>query len=145
MRRSLAVLLLLAGCSEQGTPPPSPECTAGAAEVTKALAAVPGDVTLSDGTRLSECVRNADSDAEQQNLGIVLTAVAEDLEAQAPEDPRAALQLGYLVGAARRGAPGESALQFELVRRLEGSVPRELPPDAKRSLAEGLAAGEERG
>ena len=146
MRRSLAVLLLLvAGCSEQGAPAPSAECTAGAEEVKRALAAAPGDVALGDGTLLSECVRNADSDAEQQNLGIVLTDVAEDLEAQAPDDPRAALQLGYLVGAARRGAPGDSALQFELVRRLEGSVPGDLPRAARGSLDEGLKAGERRG
>ena len=146
MRRSLAVLLVVAaGCSEQGAAAPSPECTAGADAVARALAAAPGDVALGDGTRLSECVRNAESDADQQNLGIVLTSVAEDLEAKAPDDPRAALQLGYLVGAARRGAPGDSSLQFELVRRLEASIPGDLPPAARRSLDEGLKAGEQRG
>ena len=146
MRRSLAVLLLVvAGCSEQGAPAPSPECTAGADEVTRALAAAPGDVTLGDGTRLSECVRNADSDADQQSLGIVLTSVAEDLEAKAADDPGAALQLGYLVGAARRGAPSESALQFELVQSLERSAAVELPPASERALAEGRRAGEARG
>jgi hypothetical protein len=146
VRRGLPILLtLLVGCSEQGGPPPSPECMAGREEVAEALAAAPGDVRLVDGTRLSECVRNAESDAELQNLGVVLTGVAEDLEADAPEDPRAALRLGYLVGAARRGAPSDSALQFELVRRLEASVARELPPASARSLAQGLAAGERRG
>ena len=118
---------------------------AGAEEIAKALAAAPGEVRLVDGTPLSACVRNAESDAEQQNLGIVLTDVAEDLEAQAAEDPRAALQLGYLVGAARKGAPGDSSLQFELVRRLEGSVPREMSTEAERALTEGLRAGEQRG
>ena len=146
MRRSLAVLLLLAGgCSEQGRPPPSPECTAGPAEVAKALAAAPGEVRLVDGTRLSECVRSAESDAELQNLGIVLTDVAEDLEADAREDPRAALRLGYLVGAARRGAPSDSALQPELVRRLQGNMAMDLPAAGEQALAEGLRAGEARG
>ena len=146
MRRSLAVLLLLAGgCSEQGRPPPSPECTAGPAEVAKALAAAPGEVRLVDGTRLSECVRSAESDAELQNLGIVLTDVAEDLEADAREDPRAALRLGYLVGAARRGAPSDSALQSELVRRLQGNMAMDLPAAGEQALAEGLRAGEARG
>ena len=140
-----AASVVVAGCSEQGRPPPSPECMAGADEIAKALESAPGEVRLVDGTLLSACVRNAESDAEQQNLGIVLTDVAEDLEAQAPEDPEAALRLGYLVGAARRGAPGDSALQFELVRRLEGSLARELPPDSARAAEEGLKAGESRG
>ncbi len=146
MRRALAVFLLVAGgCSEQGRPPPSAECSAGGDAVAEALEAAPGEVTLVDGTRLSECVRNAESDAELQNLGIVLTGVAEDLEAQARDDPQAALRLGYLVGAARRGAPSDSALQFELVQRLEGSVPAELPAASERAIAEGLRAGEARG
>lgn len=140
-----AASVAVGGCSEQGRPPPSAECTSGADAVARALAAAPGDVRLSDGTPLSDCVRNADSDAEQQNLGLVLTDVAEDLEAEADEDPRAALQLGYLVGAARRGAPGDSALQFELVRRLEGSVPADLSAAAQSALDEGLKAGEQRG
>ena len=148
MRRGVPFLLCVLwgfGCSEQGRPPPSAACTAEPQEIVRALDAAPGDVRLADGTPLSECVRNAYSDAEQQNLGIVLTDVAEDLEAKAADDPRAALRLGYLVGAARRGAPGDSSLQFELVRRLEGSVPGDLPPDARRSLDEGLRAGEQRG
>jgi hypothetical protein len=144
-RAALLILVLVCGCSEDNGPPPSPECTAGAAEVAKALEAAPRDVRLVDGTRLSDCVRRADSDAQQQELGIVLTDVAEDLEAEAADDPRAALRLGYLVGAARRGAPGDSSLQFELVRRLEGSVAGELPPESRDALAEGLAAGEARG
>ncbi len=146
MRRGVLLLLCLAaGCSEQGRAAPSPECLAGPDAVAKALADAPGDVALVDGTRISDCVRSAYSDAEQQNLGIVLTEVAEDLEADAAENPRAALRLGYLVGAARRGAPGDSALQFELVRRLERSAAIDLPAASQRSLEEGMRAGEQRG
>ncbi|HEV2061962.1 MAG TPA: hypothetical protein VGR12_03840, partial [Solirubrobacteraceae bacterium] len=58
------------------------------AAVSRALAAAPGGVTLADGTRLSDCVRNAESDAELQSVGVVLTSVAEDLERDAPDDPR---------------------------------------------------------
>jgi hypothetical protein len=137
--------VLAAGCSEEGAAPPSAECSAGADQVAKALEAAPGEVRLADGTRISECVRAADSDAEQQTLGLVLTEVAEDLELAAPEDPAAALRLGYLVGAARRGAPGDSSLQFELVVRLERSAGLDLPPQGARALQEGLKAGEERG
>ena len=146
MRRCLALILLgMWGCSEEGGPPPAVGCTAGADAVASALEAAPGEVTLADGARLSECVRDSDSDAELQSLGIVLTRVAEDLEAEAPEDPDAALRLGYLVGAARRGAPSDSSLQFELVQRLQRSAGVELPPASQRTLMEGLRAGEARG
>ena len=148
-RRSVLIAALaLAGCSEEGRPAPAAECTAGAAAVVRALGDAPGEVRLADGTALSECVRNTESDAELQNLGIVLTDAAEDLEAAAPEDPQAALKLGYLIGAARRGAPSESALQAELVRRLERSAalaPEATTPAARRAVQAGMKAGEARG
>ena len=119
-------------------------CVDGAPSVARALRSAPGAVRLGDGTPLSRCVERAESESELQNLGIVLTQVAEDLEASAPDDPRAALQLGYLVGAAHRGAPGESTLQTELVRRLERSA-ASLDGAAERALADGIRAGEARG
>ena len=148
-RRSLAIAAVVgvvaAGCGTSETPPPSAECTAEPAAVTRALAKAPGEVRLADGTALSDCVRRAESDAELQNLGLVLTGVAEDLEASAPSAPRAALQLGYLIGAARRGAPSESSIQAELVHRLERSGAVTLSAEAERALAEGMRAGERGG
>ena len=146
-RRAVVVVCLVVagGCTESDGPPPSTACTAEPAAVAAALAKAPGEVRLADGTPLSECVARAGSDAELQNLGLVLTGVAEDLEAQALEEPRAALQLGYLIGAARRGAPSESSLQAELVHRLERSAALDLPAAAERALAEGMRAGERSG
>ena len=139
--------LALAGCSRSSDGPSLPAgCTAGRDAVARALERAPGDVRLVDGTPLSDCVRHAESEAELQNVGLVLTGVAEDLEAAARRAPRAALKLGYLVGAARRGAPSESSLQAELVYRLERSAAIDgLPPAAERALAEGMRAGERRG
>ena len=147
-RRSLAIALLVVGaggCGTSETPPPSPACTSEPAAVADALAKAPGEVRLTDGTALSDCVRRAESDAELQNLGLVLTRIAEDLEASAPSAPRAALQLGYLIGAARRGAPSESSIQAELVHRLERSAAVTLSAEAERALAEGMEAGERSG
>ena len=144
-RTVLIAALALAGCSQSDGPPPAAACTAGAEHVTAALRAAPGEVRLDGGTPISECVERARSDAELQNLGLILTEVAEDLEASAPRRSSAALQLGYLIGAARRGAPSDSALQAELVHRLERSAAIRLAPAAERALAKGMRAGEERG
>jgi hypothetical protein len=121
----------------------SPECTAGPDAVEAALARAPGEVRLDGGVALSACVRFARTDAELQNLGLALTEVAERLEPRARDgDDRAALQLGYLIGAARKGAPSESSLQAELVYRLERSA---AFGGSSGSLAEGMRAGESRG
>ena len=142
---ALLAALAVAGCSRSEGAGPSPECTVGAGEVAKALRAAPGEVRLVDGTAISDCVRRAESEADLQNIGLVLTRVAEDLEDRARTTPRAALELGYLVGAARRGAPSDSSLQAELVYRLERSAAIRMPVEAERALAEGMRAGERRG
>ena len=144
----LATLLaaaLLAGCSGDDGPAMPLECISGSGDVKRALERAPGEVRLEHGTLLSECVARAESDGELQDLGVVLTDVAEDLEASAASAPQAALQLGYLVGAARRGAPSESSLQAELVHRLERSAAISLSTASEAALADGLRAGEARG
>jgi hypothetical protein len=124
----------------------STACTDGPGPIAEALRAAPGDVRLVDGTPLSACIDAATSDAELQNVGVNMTNVAEDLELLAPSDDRAALQLGYLVGAARRGAGSANAVQAELVRRLERSANLDGPTaSARRALQEGMQAGEARG
>ena len=114
--------------------------------VERALEAAPGEVRLEGGVRISACIRTARSDGELQNVGGVLTGAAEALELRAASDATAALQLGYLVGAARRGASRENGIQAELVRRLERSAALDAPtPEARTALRRGMAAGEARG
>ncbi|HEV3001711.1 MAG TPA: hypothetical protein VGW75_13300 [Solirubrobacteraceae bacterium] len=149
LARAAAALVLaalaLTACSRSDGPAPSPECTVGPRELAKALRAAPGDVRLVDGTPISDCVGRARSDSNLQNIGLALTRVAEDLEAGARTAPRPALELGYLIGAARRGAPHDSSLQAELVYRLERSAAVSMPPECERALVEGMRAGERRG
>ena len=142
----LAAAALAGGCGAEEEPIPF-ACVNGSAEaVERALADAPGAVVLEGGTSISACIRTARSDAELQNAGGILTTAAEHLELEAPADATAALQLGYLVGAARRGASKENGIQAELVRRLERSAALEAPtPAAKAALAKGLEAGEQRG
>ena len=146
-RRALAFLVagVLAGCGAEEEAELPVACTDGQA-VARALQAAPGRVALPDGAALSECVARATSDAELQEFGLTATAVAEDLESASREDPEAALRLGYLIGAARRGAAATpSGIQLELARRLERSGAQVAGEAAQRALVRGLQAGEARG
>ena len=120
-------------------------CTQGAAPILRALEAAPGAVRLAGGTRLSDCVKDATTDAELQSLGLMLTPLADRLAVAADRSDAAALQLGYLVGAARRGG-GRVGLQAELVRRLEQAAGLDGVAAAHRfAYRRGLRAGEARG
>ena len=130
-----------AGCGED-RPPLSPACTEGAGAILRALARAPGPVRLADGTRLSDCVTRAYGDGELQSLGFSLTPAADRLAA-APT-PRSALQLGYLVGAIRRGAARTNGVHVELVRRLEGTATFDAPA-LVAAARRGIRAGERSG
>jgi hypothetical protein len=141
----LAAAALAAGCQDDGAPPVSLACTEDPKAVVRALSGAPGAVALADGTPLSRCLRDADGDADLQEVGSTFSRAAEDLELVALRgDERAGLQLGYLVGAARRGARTTSGLADELVRRLERSAAAVEGPAAD-AVQRGLAAGEARG
>jgi hypothetical protein len=149
MPRGLALLVALAvgaagGCGSDERPLPA-ACTQGAAPILQALRAAPGAVRLADGTRLSDCVKRATTDAELQSLGLMLTPLAERLAAAADRSDASALELGYLVGAARRGG-GTLGLQAELVRRLEQAAGLDgVAPAHRSAYRRGLRAGEARG
>ena len=118
---ALATALALGGCSKQEDDPPAPvECKEGAATVRAALARAPARVELG-GTPLSECFTRGSNAADLQQVGATYVSVASDLAAEAKQRPDgpAALQLGYLVGAARRGAAGTQGIHEELMRRIE--------------------------
>jgi hypothetical protein len=115
---TLALLLALAGCSQDEKLPKA--CDTTPAAVTRALARAPGDVRL-DGVPISECLTSNADAAEVQRVGALLVPVAERLAGVARNDPEgpSATRLGYLIGAVRRGAEGSPGLHAELVRRLE--------------------------
>jgi hypothetical protein len=146
----LAVALLCLGlvACGQRDPPLDATCTESPETIVRALRGVPGRVTLPSGTPLSQCVERADSDAELQSVGLVLTTAAEQLARRADAgDARAALELGYLAGAVRRGAAHTAGIHAELERRVSRSAAflDEAGPRVERALLRGLAAGEARG
>ncbi len=141
---SLAAAVLAGGCGAEQLQV-SPLCFEARA-LDRALAAAPRSVALPDGTTVSECVSGASSAAELQDFGLIATRLAERLERRAARDPEAAVQLGFLVGAARVGAEQTNGVNLELIRRLERSAALEgAPPAAQRALVRGLRAGRELG
>jgi hypothetical protein len=138
-----AAVLAGAGCGESRAPLPA-TCTEGQATLTRALRAAPAPVRLPGGTPLSECVGAARDIGELQEFGVILTGVADRLADRAPRDPAAAMRLGYLIGAARRGAAHGEGVPLELVHRLEVTA-RRLPAQARAELDRGLRAGERTG
>jgi hypothetical protein len=90
-------------------------------------------------------VREASEASELQAAGNGLVTVAGDLADSARGDPGgdAELQLGFLVGAARRGAGEQGGERTELVRRLEQEAGA-LEGD-RQAYRRGTRAGEESG
>jgi hypothetical protein len=143
-----ATALALAGC---GSDPERDGLAAGCAnreQIASALEAAPGAVSLKTGTTISGCVNSARSDADLMTLGFAITAVADRLAEESREgDRRAALELGFLVGAADRGASTSQGIQSELAYRLESSARRieAAGPQARAAFEEGRSAGERQG
>lgn len=149
----LAALLVcpavaVAACG-RGEPAFDQACAESTQAIERALAAAPGRVALPSGTRLSQCVAAARSDADLQNAGTTLTGAADDLAERALHgDAHAPLELGYLIGAARAGARHSAGVQDELVRHVELAGARVVggaQPTARAELARGMRAGEARG
>ena len=142
---ALAGLMLLAGCGQEKHSL-APVCVESGAPILKALQSAPGAVRLRGGVRISECVDDARNDAELQTLGLLYGEVARKLAERAPADDPAATQLGYLIGAVRRGAAHSNGIHAELVRRLEQAPGIGGPsPGRRRAFTRGLSAGERGG
>jgi hypothetical protein len=142
---SLCCAAVAAGCSSE-TSPPSPACSESPQAVEAALARAPATVRLRDGSRLSECVSHAVEQGPLEDVGATFVVAASDLAARAARDRVAALQLGYLVGATRRGAGKTNGAALELARRLEHAGALSGAPAASLAAEQvGLAAGQRSG
>ena len=131
MRFSLVALLLVAGallaagCSEGGEEDVPVSCRQGSTALREALRDAPGRVTLG-GTPLSDCIKDTSGGADLHDVGQAYVFVAERLADAAEEDPRGAeaVQLGYLMGALRRGQVGAQGVGHELTRRMRSELSR---------------------
>ena len=157
MRRATLIAALLAlalaGCgnaNEEGHTPDA--CLSGAATLKTALRSAPGQVRLPGNTPISGCLVSSQTAGDLGNVGSDLLSVATDLNSQARRDPggRAAVQLGYLVGAATRGASETAGIHDVLIHRLDAAAlyspaGKPPPPPFDHKYETGYAAGKEHG
>lgn len=108
-----------AGCGDRDDSTPV-ACLEGAAVYEKALADAPGEVLLEGEAPISECLVRNQSGGDLTRVGEAMIEAATELNAGARQEPGgpANLQLGYLLGAAERGAEESEGIHTDLVRRL---------------------------
>jgi|SRR5690348_12641454 len=145
------VALVAAGCGSQGDSTPV-VCLEGAPVYERALRDAPGEVLLRGETPISDCLASNQQAGDLAQVGeaMVETATSLNAQARAEDGGEAPARLGYLIGAAERGAASSEGIHSDLVRRLTvaaryapGKEP--LSPAFMRSYEAGYAAGREHG
>ncbi|HEU4905042.1 MAG TPA: hypothetical protein VFT19_02865 [Solirubrobacterales bacterium] len=148
---AIVALIAFVGCGEQGGSTPV-ACLEGELAYLDALDAAPGVVELDETTLISECLTESQGGGDLAEVGTAMLSAATNLNAEARAKPggEANVQLGYLLGAAQRGADETEGIHDELVRRLAAAARyspenRPLPPAFRRAYRQGFDAGLERG
>jgi hypothetical protein len=144
-------ILVAAGCGEPSDATPV-ACLEGADAYLGALRDAPGAARVRGQVPISECLAENQKGGDLATVGTAMVAAATKLDSEARADPGGAanLQLGYLLGAAQRGADRTNGIHVELIRRLSAAARyspdnRPLPPAFARAYREGFDAGEARG
>ena len=144
-------LLPASGCGSTDEETPV-ACLDGAGAYIGALDDAPGEVKLSGEVPISHCLVENQKGGELATVGEAMVLAATRLNAQAREDPggQSTLELGYLLGAAKRGAEDTNGIHAELIRRLSFAARynpenRPLPPSFLRTYRQGFDAGQARG
>jgi hypothetical protein len=143
-----AACCIAVGCGDPSDSTPV-ACLEGTGAYVKALGDAPGTVKLQGATPISECLAENQQAGDLATIGTVLVTAATRLNAEARAEPgsEANLQLGYLLGAAERGAENTNGIHADLIRRLSAAARyspdnRPLPPAFLRTYREGFDAGE---
>jgi hypothetical protein len=143
----VAALLGAAGCGTQGESTPV-ACLGGPSAYLTALTKAPAEVRLAGETPISECLAVNQKGGDLATVGGAMVEAATRLDAKARAQPGGAanLRLGYLVGAAQRGAERTEGIHADLLRRLAVTAryaPGEdpLPPTFIATYQRGFDAG----
>jgi hypothetical protein len=157
MRLSIAIACtgllaaLAGGCGKQDDSTPV-ACLHGKEVYLAALADSPGAVKLAGETPISECLAENQQGGDLATVGEAMVETATELNGEARSVPTSpgALRLGYLIGAAQRGADGSEGIHADLLRRLTvaaryapGREP--LSPDFLADYRAGYDAGHAKG
>jgi hypothetical protein len=145
------VALMAAGCGATNDTTPV-ACLEGASAYIRALEGAPGAVNLSGEAPISDCLTENQKAGDLASVGTALVVTATKLNTEARAEPGgpANLQLGYLLGAAERGADRTQGIHTELMRRLAVAARyspdnRPLPPAFLPTYRQGYDAGHTRG
>jgi hypothetical protein len=142
-----ACMIVAIGCGNQDDSTPV-ACLEGAGAYEKALREAPGEVLLGGETPISDCLAQNQSGGDLARVGEAMVETATTLNAEARETDggQPAVELGYLLGAAQRGAEDSEGIHTDLVRRLTvaarfapGKEP--LSPQFLSAYREGFDAG----
>jgi hypothetical protein len=147
----VAALLAASGCggSDDTTPV---ACLGTTGSYLHALEAAPGDVRLDGEVPISGCLIENQKAGDLVAVGLTMLRATIVLNSTARQDPggKHNLQLGYLIGAAQRGADSSEGIHAELIRRLSTAARyspdnRPLPPAFRHAYREGFDAGHANG
>ena len=148
---TLTAALGAVGCGSQDDSTPV-ACLEGPNAYVSALSAAPGEVLLGGETPISDCLARNQKAGDLANVGVAMVEAATRLNAQAREEPGsgAALQLGYLIGAAEKGADRTEGIHADLLRRLTVAArfapdPQPLSAAFRAQYVRGFDAGREHG
>jgi hypothetical protein len=146
-----ALALFAASCGGPDDTTPV-ACLAGTPAYLRALEAAPGEVELAGSTPISDCLAENQAGGDLASVGTAMLRAATELNAEARSEPGSAanLELGYLLGAARRGADRTEGIHAELLRRLSAAAryspgDHPLPASFRRTYSRGYEAGHEAG
>jgi hypothetical protein len=156
MRRPLLIafvasLIVVGGCGGPGDSTPV-ACLEGAPAYLRALEDAPGEAELAGTTPISECLAKNQTGGDLATVGTAMLTATTKLNVEARSEPggTANLQLGYLLGAAQRGAEGTEGIHAELIRRLSAAAryspeSRQLPALFLHTYQAGFDAGHDHG
>jgi hypothetical protein len=140
---AVGLICLAGGCGKRDDSTPV-ACLEGSSAYVKALAAAPGEVRLDGKTPISDCLAENQQGGDLATVGMALVEAATELNAEARAEPGgdANLELGYLIGAAQRGADSTEGIHADLLRRL--TVAARYSP-GRRPLSPAVLAAYRRG
>lgn len=148
---AVVCLVALTGCGDQDDSTPV-ACLEGELVYLDALEVAPGDVRLDGETPISGCLVENQAGGDLAEVGAAMLNAATALNGTAQEQPGGAanVELGYLLGAAQRGADESEGIHDELVRRLVAAAryspaSRPLPRSFYKAYRSGYSAGREDG